>query len=200
MTGAGAVLNVLDPQPGSSVVVFGTGAVGLSGMLAAKASGATTLIMADIVPERLEFAKELGATHTINSKDTDPVAAIQEITGGGADYALDTTGVPAVFTQMSNSLATMGHGALVGAASPGTMASIDIGARSWRASTSASSSSRRRRAKRSDPPAHQPPQPRPVRLRQAHQEIPLRGDQPGLRRFGERFHPQTRTHLLSLGT
>lgn len=129
MTGAGAVFNVLKPEPGSSVVVFGTGAVGLSGMLAAKAAGATKLIMADIVPERLEFAKELGATHTINSKDTEPVEAIQEITGGGAEYALDTTGVPAVFTQMSNSLATRGHGALVGAASPGTMASVDIGAR-----------------------------------------------------------------------
>ncbi|GAB2895694.1 NAD(P)-dependent alcohol dehydrogenase [Neomicrococcus lactis] len=127
MTGSGAVLNVLQPKPGSSVAVFGTGAVGMAGMLAAKASGATTIIMVDIVPERLEFAKTLGATHTVNSKEVDPVAAIKEITGGGVNYALDTTGVPPVFAQMINSLATRGHGALVGAAKLGTEAPFDIG-------------------------------------------------------------------------
>ncbi|WP_431710370.1 NAD(P)-dependent alcohol dehydrogenase [Glutamicibacter uratoxydans] len=127
MTGAGAVLNVLKPQPGSSVAVFGTGAVGMAGMLAAKAAGATTIIMVDIVESRLEFAKELGATHTVNSKTTDAVTAIKEITTGGVQFALDTTGVPAVFTQMTNSLATRGHAALVGAAKLGTEAKIDIG-------------------------------------------------------------------------
>ena len=127
MTGSGAVLNVLQPKPGSSIAVFGTGAVGMAGMLAAKAAGATTIIMVDIVPERLEFAKEVGATHTVNSKETDPVEAIKEITGGGANYALDTTGVPSVFSQMTKSLATRGHGALVGAAKLGTEAPFDIG-------------------------------------------------------------------------
>ena len=127
MTGSGAVLNVLKPTPGSSVAIFGTGAVGMAGMMAAKAAGATTIIMVDIVPSRLELAKELGATHVVNSKETDPAAAIKEITGGGAQFALDTTGVPMVFTQMSNSLATRGHGALVGAAKLGTEAKVDIG-------------------------------------------------------------------------
>lgn len=127
MTGSGAVLNVLKPTAGSSVAVFGTGAVGMAGMLAAKAAGATTIIMVDIVAERLEFAQQLGATHTVNSRDVDPVEAIREITGGGANYALDTTGVPAVFSQMTKSLATRGHGALVGAAKLGTEAPFDIG-------------------------------------------------------------------------
>lgn len=127
MTGSGAVLNVLKPTPGSSVAIFGTGAVGMAGMMAAKAAGATMIIMVDIVPSRLELAKELGATHVVNSKETDPAAAIKEITGGGAQFALDTTGVPMVFTQMSNSLATRGHGALVGAAKLGTEAKVDIG-------------------------------------------------------------------------
>ncbi|WP_017792066.1 NAD(P)-dependent alcohol dehydrogenase [Leucobacter salsicius] len=128
MTGSGAVLNVLKPSPGESVAVFGTGAVGLAGMLGAVASGATTIIMVDIVPSRLEFAKELGATHVVNSKEVDPVEAIREITGGkGVNYALDTTGVPAVFSQMTKSLATRGHGALVGAAKLGTEAPFDIG-------------------------------------------------------------------------
>jgi aryl-alcohol dehydrogenase len=128
MTGSGAVLNVLKPSPGESIAVFGTGAVGLSGMLAAKAAGATTIIMVDIVPSRLEFAKELGATHVVNSKETDPVEAIRELTAGrGASYALDTTGVPPVFSQMTKSLALRGHGALVGAAKLGTEAPFDIG-------------------------------------------------------------------------
>ncbi|WP_309131496.1 NAD(P)-dependent alcohol dehydrogenase [Brevibacterium sp.] len=127
MTGAGAVLNVLRPKPGSSIAIFGTGAVGMAGMLAAKAAGASTIIMVDIVAPRLEFAEELGATHTVESSTVDPVDAIREITGTGADYALDTTGVPAVFSQMTKSLAIRGHGALVGAAKLGTEAAFDIG-------------------------------------------------------------------------
>lgn len=128
MTGAGAVLNVLAPSAGESIAIFGTGAVGLSGMLAAKASGATTIIMVDIVPSRLDFAKELGATHVVNSKETDPVEAIREITDGrGVSFALDTTGVPPVFSQMTKSLALRGHGALVGAAKLGIEAPFDIG-------------------------------------------------------------------------
>lgn len=128
MTGSGAVLNVLKPSPGESVAVFGTGAVGLSGMLAAVASGATTIIMVDIVQERLEFALELGATHIINSREVDAVEKIREITGGrGVNYALDTTGVPQVFAQMTRSLAIKGHGVLVGAAKLGTEAPFEIG-------------------------------------------------------------------------
>jgi aryl-alcohol dehydrogenase len=126
-TGAGAVLNVLQPTPGSTFVLFGTGAVGLSGLLAAVAAGATTVIAVDIIDSRLEFAKTVGATHTINSKNEDPVARIKEITGGGADYALDTTGNKFVFRQMVDSLGLLGHGALVGAAKLGTESPVDIG-------------------------------------------------------------------------
>ncbi|SDT17919.1 aryl-alcohol dehydrogenase [Brevibacterium siliguriense] len=127
MTGAGAVLNVLRPEAGGSIAVFGTGAVGMAGMLAAKAAGVSTIIMVDIVDERLKFAEELGATHVVNSQSADPVEAIKDITGAGVDYALDTTGVPAVFSQMTKSLGIRGHGALVGAAKLGTEAQFDIG-------------------------------------------------------------------------
>ncbi|MEK3909343.1 NAD(P)-dependent alcohol dehydrogenase [Oceanobacillus sp. FSL W7-1309] len=96
MTGSGTVLNSIQPEPGNSFVVFGTGAVGLSGMLAAKIAGCYPIIAVDIHHSRLELAKELGATHTINSKDEDPVARIKEITGKGAHYSLETTGVPEV--------------------------------------------------------------------------------------------------------
>lgn len=127
-TGAGAVLNVLDPEAGSSIAVFGAGAVGDAAILAAVVANASTIIAVDVVPSRLEKARELGATHVVNGRDEDAVARIREITGGaGVDYALDTTGVPAVFRQMADSLGTRAHGALVGAAALGTEASIDIG-------------------------------------------------------------------------
>ena len=66
------------------------------------------------------------ATRTINSKNEDAVARIREITGGGANYAPDTTGNKFVFAQMTKSLGVFGHGALVGAAAPGTESPIDI--------------------------------------------------------------------------
>jgi aryl-alcohol dehydrogenase len=72
-TGAGAVINALKVNPGSSFAAFGGGAVGLSAVMAARAAGATTIISADVVPARLTLAMELGATHTINSRETDPV-------------------------------------------------------------------------------------------------------------------------------
>jgi aryl-alcohol dehydrogenase len=96
MTGSGTVLNSIEPEPGNSLVVFGTGAVGLSGLLAAKIAGCYPIIAVDIHDSRLELAKELGATHTINSKNDDPVEKIKEITGKGAHYSFETTGVPEV--------------------------------------------------------------------------------------------------------
>lgn len=96
-TGAGTVLNSLGVSAGSSIVVSGTGAVGLSAIMGAKVAGATTIIAVDVLPERLEFATRLGATHTVNGRSEDVVARILEITGGlGAAYGVDTTAVPAV--------------------------------------------------------------------------------------------------------
>lgn len=92
-----------------TIAVFGTGAVGLAEMMAGKISGCTRVIAVDIVPSRLELAKELGATDTINSKDEDPVKKIQELTNGyGVDYAVDTTGLPAVMKPALDALAQGG--------------------------------------------------------------------------------------------
>lgn len=92
-----------------TIAVFGTGAVGLAAMMASKISGCTRVIAVDIVPSRLELAKELGATDTINSKDEDPVKKIQELTNGyGVDYAVDTTGLPAVMKPALDALAQGG--------------------------------------------------------------------------------------------
>ena len=108
MTGAGTVFNSIQPKPGDTMAIFGTGAVGIGALLAGKIVGCSKVIAVDIVPERLELAKELGATHTINSKEVDPVAAIKEITDGlGVDLAVDTTGVAAV---MANSIDVLGVG------------------------------------------------------------------------------------------
>lgn len=126
-TGAGTVLNVLRPTAGSSIVIFGTGAVGCSALLAAHIAECETVIMVDVVPHRLELATSLGATHVIDARNEDAVSRVREITGLGAQYAIDTTGNPRVFRQMVDALAPQGFAALVGAAPAGTEASIDIG-------------------------------------------------------------------------
>jgi aryl-alcohol dehydrogenase len=127
-TGAGSVLNVLQPKAGSSFAVFGSGAVGLSALMAAKVTGATTIIAVDITPSRLELAKELGATHVINSLEIDPVKEIRRITGGGANNTLETSGIPAVLRQAIDALSTRGTCAFVGAPPAGTEASFDVNA------------------------------------------------------------------------
>jgi aryl-alcohol dehydrogenase len=92
-TGAGAVLNYLKPEPGSSIVIVGCGAVGLRALMAAKISGCAIIIAVDAIDSRLELAQELGATHIINAAKTDTVAAARDITKGrGANYAFNATG------------------------------------------------------------------------------------------------------------
>src|SRR5690606_37409554 len=75
---------------------------------------------------RLDLAKELGATHVVNSKETDPVEAIREITGGGADFSLEAAGRPDVLRQSIEALATLGACGIVGAAPMGAEAKFDI--------------------------------------------------------------------------
>ena len=94
--------------------------------MAARAVGATTIIAVDVVPSRLKLAKELGATHAVNASETDPVAAIKEITGGGVQFALETTGLPPVVRQAVDALGNRGTLGIVGAAPPLTDIKIDI--------------------------------------------------------------------------
>lgn len=96
MTGSGTIFNSIKPEPGNSLVVFGTGAVELSSMFAAKIAGCYPIIAVDSHDSRLELAKELGATPTINFKNEDSVEKIKEITGIGAHYSFETIGVPEV--------------------------------------------------------------------------------------------------------
>lgn len=127
-TGAGAILNELRPHPGASVAIFGTGAVGMAALLATRLTGATSIIAVDIVQSRLELANELGATHTINSRTENLAERLHEISNGrGLDYALDTTGIPAVLRKAVDSLAVRGTAALVGSSHAGTEAHFEIG-------------------------------------------------------------------------
>lgn len=92
-TGAGAVLNRLRPAFGSTIAVFGCGTVGMSAIMAAKIAGCAKIIAVGGNPKSLELAKELGATHTVNRKEVDPVEEVRRITNGGVNYSIDTTGV-----------------------------------------------------------------------------------------------------------
>ncbi|KAF0957772.1 NAD(P)-dependent alcohol dehydrogenase [Rhodococcus sp. T7] len=126
-TGAGTVINRLAPSAGSSLVVFGAGAVGLSALMAAKVVGCTKIIAVDRVPARLELATELGATHVLDATTTpDMVAAIQQITGLGADYAIDTTAVTSVVRQAVSALAPTGTCAILGFGPAGTDVAVDM--------------------------------------------------------------------------
>lgn len=125
-TGAGAVINAMQVTPGSSFAAFGGGAVGLSAVMAAKVCGATTIIAVDLVDSRLELAKELGATHVINSGTENAVERIKEITGSGVEFALDSTGVTAVIKQAVLALKSRGICGVVGASKPGSTVDLDI--------------------------------------------------------------------------
>jgi len=125
-TGAGAVLNTLRAPAGSTLAVFGTGAVGLSAVLAGVIAGCTTIVGVDVNPERLALARELGATHTIDGRDLDAVEEIRRITGTGVDFSLETTASPRVFRQAVESTGPTGVCGLIGAPAFGTEVSLDM--------------------------------------------------------------------------
>lgn len=114
-TGAGTVLRALKVGVGATFAVMGTGAVGLSAVMAARVAGAATVIAVDVLPARLELAAELGATHVVNGREEDAVDEIRRTTGGGVDFALDTTGLPALIGQMVEALRQRGTAAVLGA-------------------------------------------------------------------------------------
>jgi aryl-alcohol dehydrogenase len=123
MTGAGSVLNVLKPAADSTFVIFGTGALGFAALFAAKLIGCKRIVAVDRVKSRLDLARALGATEVIDTSSTDLDEALAEI--GGADHALDTTGVPKVLEAAVRALNPCGQLALVGASTERRM-STDI--------------------------------------------------------------------------
>ncbi|MFR9749812.1 NAD(P)-dependent alcohol dehydrogenase [Nocardia sp. 004] len=113
-TGAGAVLEVLRPEPGSHLVIFGAGAVGMAALLAARTLDDTAVIVVETSPHRRAFATELGAAHVLDPAEGDTVAEIWARTETGATHALDTTGKPEVLAAAVAALAVGGTVAAVG--------------------------------------------------------------------------------------
>ena len=100
MAGLGAAINTGDVTRGDSVAVFGCGGVGDAAIAGARLAGAHTIIGVDIDDRKLEWAKEFGATHTINASQTDPVEAIRKLTGGnGVNVAIEAVGSPKTYEQ-----------------------------------------------------------------------------------------------------
>jgi len=127
VTGFGAVRSVLSVREGTSLAVLGTGAVGLNAVRAADLAGADPIIGVDVVPERLDLARELGATHTVDARSPGLPARLAGITGRrGLVNVLDTTGVPDVVRTGLDALGVEGTLALCGAPPPGTEFAVDI--------------------------------------------------------------------------
>jgi aryl-alcohol dehydrogenase len=126
-TGAGAVFNSMKPKPGDSFAVFGVGAVGLSGLMAAKIAGCDPIIAVDIHDRRLDLARELGATHAMNHTGChDVVAEIRRITGEGVRFSLETSAQPSVFREAVEALMPAGTCVLLGSARSGTEVTFDM--------------------------------------------------------------------------
>jgi len=125
-TGFGVVFNTAAPRPGQSLAVFGTGGVGLCAVAAAAISGCTPVIAVDVLESKLEVARQMGATDTINAATTDPLAALKQLVPGGLDFAIECSGRPDVMLQALNAVRNQGGAAVVvGNARSGERMSLD---------------------------------------------------------------------------
>jgi aryl-alcohol dehydrogenase len=129
-TGAGIVLNRLRPEFGSALAVFGCGTVGMSAVMAAKIAGCAEIIAVSGNQKSLRLAAELGANHTINRNDTDNIPeVIRDISDGGLDYAIDTSGVESIIKTALASLCYMGSLVVAGAGLITIHTGLELGAK-----------------------------------------------------------------------
>ena len=123
ITGAGAALYTAEVQPGRPVAVFGVGGVGTNVIAGAKIAGADPIIAVDLQEGKLGYAKEIGATHTVNAAELDAPERIKELTDGGVDFAFDAIGVEAAVQQAIQSVKT----GILGVRRGGTAVIVGIG-------------------------------------------------------------------------
>ncbi len=128
-TGVGAVIHTAKVEPGATVVVIGCGGIGLSCINGAAIAGAGRIIAVDTVPSKLDLALKFGATDVVNAKQTDPVEAVRELTGGGAHYTFEAIGLKATAEQAFRMLRRGGTATVIGMIPPGQMVEVH-GARS----------------------------------------------------------------------
>ncbi|MCK9487167.1 MAG: Zn-dependent alcohol dehydrogenase [Dehalococcoidia bacterium] len=129
MTGYGAVVNTAGVEPGTTVAVIGAGGVGLNIIQAARLAGAEKIIAVDMVEHKLATAKQFGATDLVNAGEGDPVREVQQLTGGGADYAFEAIGLKATSEQAYNMVGRGGTAVIVGMVPP--MDQISISGMIW---------------------------------------------------------------------
>ena len=117
--GAGTVANKLKPSIGSTIAIFGCGPIGLCALMMARNAGCSKIIAVDAIPERLQKAKEIGATHLINGPEIGDIPqAIRDMTGEGTDYAVDTTANPDLVNAALYGLKPMGTLCVMGSSGP----------------------------------------------------------------------------------
>ena len=113
-TGVGAVLNTARVEAGATVAVYGAGGVGLAVIQGARIAGAGMIIAIDVFESKLAKAKELGATHTVDSSKLDPVKAIRELTNGGVEYAFEAIGLKKAAEQAFECIRPGGTATVIG--------------------------------------------------------------------------------------
>lgn len=124
ITGVGAVVNTARVEPGASVAVWGLGGVGLCAIMGARLANANPIIAVDVLPGKLGLARELGATHVINASVDDPVAAVRDLTGGGAAYVFEAVGSERALGQAYAATRRGGTTVTVGLPGPTRMLSV----------------------------------------------------------------------------
>jgi len=127
VTGVGAVVNTAQVKEGSTVAVWGCGGVGLNVIQGAAIAGASKIIAIDVADSKFPFAKKFGATHTIDALKNDPVEAVHELTGGGADYTFEVIGKPPTLRQAYDLTCPGGTACMVGVPPTGGEVSIPMG-------------------------------------------------------------------------
>lgn len=125
LTGFGAALRTAKVEPGSTAAVFGAGGVGLAAIQGCYVAGARQIIAVDIFESKLGLAKQLGATHTIDASQGDPVAQIKEMTGGGVDYSFEAIGLAKTAQQAFECLRSGGTATVIGMIPVGEKVELD---------------------------------------------------------------------------
>jgi NDMA-dependent alcohol dehydrogenase len=125
MTGVGAALNTAGVRPGDSAVVVGCGGVGLNVVQGCAIAGASTIVAVDVVGSKLELARELGATHAVDASGVDPVAAVRDLTPGGAEHVFEAIGRPQTIELALRLTGRGGQAILVGMAPPDARIPLD---------------------------------------------------------------------------
>lgn len=125
-TGLGSVLNVAKPAPGQSLAVFGSGGIGLCAVAGARIAGCNPVIAVDVLDEKLELAKTMGATHVFNATRVDLKKELTSLVPGGLDFAVESSGKPSVMVQAVEGVRPQGGTVvIVGNARHGQTLSLD---------------------------------------------------------------------------